>query len=611
MVEIHFSEHIKELHTNQLLEADEVVAVVDDSPEVSLLMSHYLKAKGLSVVQATSASAFQDMLQSQKIALVLLDIGLPDRNGDELLKDIVPAYPELGIIMVTGTTDIDIALGCLRQGADDYLTKPISIEEFSHAVINTLKKRRLVINSLRYQRELQNTNNRMQFLHQLNYKMNTAYLNSLELHAILKSILIGITADEGLRFNRAFLALENKESEQLEGHIAIGTFSKTEAGQIWEDIKQQGLQLDDILRSNLGDTNSTDSTTNTIIRSLRVPTTDRDNILIYALRNKKTIAVHDGQAKNCVVPESLIEILQQSSFVVVPLYSPSISFGVIIVDNFITETPISQADINDLEIFASHASLAIQHSYLYEEMALKISELELVTTELEQNKDLLLKAERTITINRISSQLLHALRNPITSIGGTARLLTRKSTDPYTIDFLNIITNETDRIEQTLEDLFSYTEEKEMSQTPYFLYSIIRETAFIFYSRFKKYHIEYQLRLDDVGPEISLNENKIRQVFSHLIRNSTEAMVQGGLLEIDAVENEDSITVTISDTGPGIPEELLQRAMEPFYTTKPYGNGMGLALVKQIITAHKGEFSIENRHPHGLKATLSLPKSKH
>ncbi|PHR27011.1 MAG: histidine kinase [Desulfotalea sp.] len=609
MVEFHFSQHIEQISPAQLLEPGEFVAVVDDSPEIALLLSHYLTNQGFNVLQAGSATAFQNLLQAKNIALVLLDIGLPDRDGDDLLKDIVPTYPDLGIIMVTGSTDIDTALDCLRQGADDYLTKPVSIKEFSRTIVNTLKKRRLVINSRRFQKELQSSNSRMQFLHQLNYKMNTAYLNARELQAILKAILIGITADEGLRFNRAFLALENAETNELEGRIGIGTSSKVKAGKIWEAIKEQGIQLDDILNSGLGDENSTDYTTNRIIQNLRVSPVEKNNILIYALQNRQTIEVREGKTKDPVETSSLIASLQQSSFVVVPLYSPSGSFGVIIVDNFITQSPISPADIIDLEIFASQASLAIEHSYLYEEMAQKISELERVTTELKQNKDLLLKAERSITINRIASQLLHALRNPITSIGGTARLLTRKSKDEYTTKFLKIITSETDRIEQTLEDLFSFTEAKEIQQTPYYLYSIIRETAFIFYSKFKRYNIRYQLHLEQIGPEISLNENKIRQVFSHLIRNSTEAMEDGGLLEIDATETKENITVTISDTGPGIPERLLQRSMEPFYTTKTYGNGMGLALVKQIIAAHNGNFSLENRHPHGLKATLSLPKS--
>ena len=73
----------------------------------------------------TAQKNFTNLMATENIALVLLDIGLPDQNGIEVLKDIVPAHPDLGIIMVTGTTDIDIALDCLRHGADDYLPKPI------------------------------------------------------------------------------------------------------------------------------------------------------------------------------------------------------------------------------------------------------------------------------------------------------------------------------------------------------------------------------------------------------------------------------------------------------------------------------------------------------
>ncbi len=87
---------------------------------------------------------------------MLLDIGLPDRNGNEILKDLVPAHPDLGIIMVTGTTDIEVALDCLRQGADDYLTKPIGLERFNYTVRNVLKKRRMAIDNRIFQQELGN-----------------------------------------------------------------------------------------------------------------------------------------------------------------------------------------------------------------------------------------------------------------------------------------------------------------------------------------------------------------------------------------------------------------------------------------------------------------------
>ena len=250
MVEIFLPQYsVSSLSVAELLAPGEVVAVVDDSPEVVLLLSHYLTTQGFTVVSAGTAGNFYQLMATENIALVLLDIGLPDQNGVEILKDIAPSYPDLGIIMVTGTTDITVALECLRQGADDYLTKPIGVNQLSYTVQNTLQKRRLAINNRLFQQELEKTNARMRFLHHLTLKMNTAYLNTVELQGILQAILVGITSNDGLRFNRAFLAMYSKDGNYLEGKLAIGPASREHAGQVWDSIREKGLQLDDILNT--------------------------------------------------------------------------------------------------------------------------------------------------------------------------------------------------------------------------------------------------------------------------------------------------------------------------------------------------------------------------
>ncbi len=310
-------------------------------------------------------------------------------------------------------------------------------------------------------------------------------------------------------------------------------------------------------------------------------------------RHKKSILVRNGKAEGCRVPEDLIRILGESSFVVVPLYSPSKALGVMIVDNFVTGTPISAEDINGLEIFASQASLAIEHSHLYAEMAQKISELELVTQELEKSKDLLVEAERATAIGQMSAQLLHAIRNPLTSIGGTSRLLVKKIQDPYISNFLHIITQESSKIEIILEDLFNFVEDTEL--TPWkviSLFPLVRKSLMIFYTTMKNSNIEYVLSLEGPGPVLTIDENKIRQVFLHLIRNSLEAMPDGGALHIKAMEDDQFVTISITDSGQGIPAENLPHVKDPFFTTKTYGNGIGLALVEQTVQAHGGKFSI-------------------
>ncbi|MFH0783248.1 MAG: ATP-binding protein [Pseudomonadota bacterium] len=610
MVEILLSQNrVPSLPPPELLGPDEVIVVVDDSPEIVLLLSHYLTSQGFPVIRAGNAHDFYQLLNTRKIALVLLDIELPDQNGNIILEDISPKYPDLGIIMVTGTTDIQVALNCLRLGADDYLTKPVNIKQLLHTVKSTLQKRRLAINNLIFQQELVKTNTRMRFLHHLNLKMNTAYLNTVELRGILQAILVGITSEDGLQFNRAFLALFDVTNGFLEGKMAIGPSSREEAGRVWSSIKEKGLQLDDILEDIQDKSINEDIVVNLIIKTLRVSPDDHDHVLIHASQTNKSIHVQYGKAEQCRVPEDLLQTLGESSFVVVPLYAPGKALGVMIVDNFITGAPITQEDINGLEIFASQASLAIEHSRLYETMAEKINALETVTHELERSKDLLIEAERTAAIGHMSAQLLHAIRNPLTSIGGTSRLLAKKVTDQYITNFLNIITQEANKIETILEDLFSFVDDKKFTFEIRPIFSIIRKSMMIFYMAMQHNKIEYSLDLDGTGPSLVVDETKIRQVFLHLLKNSIEAMPNGGSLKITATEDDAMATISVIDSGPGIPKEALPHIKDPFFTTKTYGNGLGLALVEQIVHGHGGRFTIQDGDSGGTVATITLPKA--
>jgi signal transduction histidine kinase len=593
----------------ELLAPGEVIAVVDDSPEIVFLLSQHLKNHGFPVVRAGSAHDFSHLLATEKIALVLLDIGLPDRNGNELLAEIVPRYPDMGIIMVTGTTDIEVALDCLRQGADDFMTKPVNVGQFSHTIHNSLKKRRLTIQSRLFQEELQKSNARMRFLHHLNLKMNTAYLNTVELRGILRAILVGITAEDGLRFNRAFLALYNDQGTFLEGRLAIGPASREEAGRVWESIKEKGLQLDDILEAIQNQTLKEDVEVNRIIQSLRVPAGEHDHVLIHASRSKQPVRVELGAAPGCRVPGDLIDILGESSFMVVPLFSPDKSLGVMLVDNFVTGAKISAEDIGGLQIFASQASLAIEHSQLYATMAEKINALEMVTEELERNKDLLVAAERTSATGEMAAQLLHSIRNPLTSIGGASRLLNKKVQDPALTPLLEIITQESNKIEDALGDLLSFVDDREFVFSDRPIYPLIRQSLMVFYSAMKKSKVRYSLICEGLGPTIPVDENRIRTVLLQLIKNSLEAMVGGGELRIEGSEDAYWVTIAIIDSGPGIPVETLPHVKTPFFTTKTYGNGLGLALVEQIVAAHGGRFVIHDGMEGGTEVRVLLPKA--
>ncbi len=593
-----------------LIQSDEVIVVVDDSRDIYNLFQEFLGRQGFTVLHAGSAAELFHLLQTRTIALALLDIELPDRNGTEILADLTIHYPDMAIIMITGTADLQTALYCLRLGADDYLTKPMSLADLNRSITSTLEKRRLVIDNRIYQQRLEATNYRTQFLHQLNLKMNSAYLSSVELDDVLQAILVGITAGEGLQFNRAFLALFDEEHQVLQGRLAIGPSSREEAGRVWEEIKAKDLHLNDIIDNFKSSRTDANQEVNRIIQELSIPVTDTGHTLLCACADRKSILVENGQSSGCPVTPELMQLLWEDTFIIVPLFSPSQSLGVLIADNFITQRRITEEDIANLEIFASQASLAIEHSYLYTNMLHKMQELEAVTQELENNKDRLVEAERYAAMGHMSAQLAHAIRNPITSIGGTARLLSKKVTDPVILKFLDIMAQDAAKIESTLEDLFNFIKDKNTNKTLQPLYPLIRRSVMLLYGAMKTQGVRYQLHLSDQGPSLFIDEEMIGQMLLHLIRNAIESMPNGGLLHISVKLEPATVSITIADSGTGIVNTNIVKATDPFFTTKIYGTGMGLTLVKKIVAEHQGTFSLHPGPISGTVATVTLPLSQ-
>lgn len=591
-----------------LMDNDEVILIVDDYPDIVQLLQEFLQDQNLPTITAGSVHELHQVLQENNVSLTILDIGLPDGSGIDLLPGLKNHFPDMSVIMLTAVTDLHTALECMRQGADDYMTKPVQFTEFYATVRKVLEKRRLAINNRRYQRQIEQANFRINLLHQLTMKMNSAYLSMVELDEILQAILIGITAEEGLGFNRAFLALFDERGEILEGKMGIGPGCRDEAGRIWQEMQERDLRIGKLIE-NIKDNNLIgDTPVNTTIRSLKIRADETDHLLIKAVRDRRSIVVTDGKS-DFPVPAELIELLQEESFVVVPLYSPGGSLGVIIADHFVTRQPITDELTNALESFASQASLAIEHCHLYMDMENKIRELETMAYELEKNKDLLVEAERYSALGHMAAQLVHNIRNPITSIGGTARLLARKTDDEEWLKFLNMMISESAKIEETLQDLFNFVDQDAPTRDKTPLYPMIRKSLVLFYNTLQKKKIEYQLNLQEPDPTLKVDQHQFRQMLVNLIRNAVEAMPEGGILTIEVTYDDQLVSISIRDTGAGLPELVMNQAADPFFTTKTFGTGMGLTLVKRIAKDHGGTLKLKNIQEGGTEALLRFRRT--
>ena len=138
-----------------MLDQQETLLIVDDEATIRKLLCQKLSKEGYRCEEANDAGQTLNTLATSPIALVILDIKMPGKSGIELLPEIKSGYPDTAVIMATAVTDINVAIQCLKQGADDYICKPFNLEEVSLAVQRALEKRRLQLELREYQQYLE------------------------------------------------------------------------------------------------------------------------------------------------------------------------------------------------------------------------------------------------------------------------------------------------------------------------------------------------------------------------------------------------------------------------------------------------------------------------
>ncbi|RJO62571.1 MAG: response regulator [Dehalococcoidia bacterium] len=131
------------------------VLIVDDEAVICKLLNLRLSQGGYTCYEASNTAQASILLQKHPITLVLLDINMPGKSGEEFLNEILNMHPDTAVIMVTAVNDAHMAIGCMKRGAYDYLTKPFNLDEVFLSVERAIEKRRLILENRDYQDNLE------------------------------------------------------------------------------------------------------------------------------------------------------------------------------------------------------------------------------------------------------------------------------------------------------------------------------------------------------------------------------------------------------------------------------------------------------------------------
>lgn len=223
------------------------------------------------------------------------------------------------------------------------------------------------------------------------------------------------------------------------------------------------------------------------------------------------------------------------------------------------------------------------------------------------------RLESLASLTNLAASMAHEIKNPLGSISIYVQLLRKnlvlhkEDASPQNSKYLDIVEEEIERLNKIVVDFLFAVRPLKFEFSSVDINTLINSLGDFFTEEFNRSGISLRLELSKDLPLINGDERFLRQMFINLLKNAMGAMISGGIIEIKTWLADDFLQISIEDTGSGIPEDLLHKIFEPYFTTKVDGTGLGLTMTYKVVKEHGGDIRVQSEKNKGTCFTVSLP----
>ena len=226
----------------------------------------------------------------------------------------------------------------------------------------------------------------------------------------------------------------------------------------------------------------------------------------------------------------------------------------------------------------------------------------------------LMQTEKMVALGRLTANVAHEIRNPLTAVGGFARRLHKSlHQGSREKEYVDIIVSEVDRLEKILNNVLLISKGLELAKVPHDIHALLDELLRLYEFLCRERSIVVTRAFHLKKPDILIYAEHVREAIRNVVANAIDSMAKGGKLLIstgeEIVGGETFVDIAIQDSGEGIPEEQIKMIFEPFFTTKgpQKGTGLGLVLAKKVVEEHGGFIRVKSKVGEGTTLNLLFP----
>ena len=245
-----------------------------------------------------------------------------------------------------------------------------------------------------------------------------------------------------------------------------------------------------------------------------------------------------------------------------------------------------------------------------EQCACAINKARLIENQKARYDQLAIHTEKMSALGRMAAGIAHEINNPLAGILLFSSNLSKKVPEKGPMkEGLDIIIRETVRCKTIIQELLEFSRDREPQKEMVNPNTILEKALKMLENEFRLHHVQIKKQLSDDLLETMLDENQIEQIFVNLLLNAVQAIEEKGVITVTSRmdENRKKALIEIADTGSGIPSKNMEKIFEPFFSTKPKGTGLGLAVSYAIVKNHQGDINAFSKPGEGTRFVLEFP----